>query len=77
LIQEADGVAPDLHDMVKKADKLLNDAVEFAYGEGSMFDYIPSFARSKTNPKLLGTITQGEEAVGEFSSDRYLLVSLF
>lgn len=65
LVQESDSSAPDFQEIVVKADGLLNDAVDFAYGDGDLFDFIPSFAHSETNPKIPGQIVEGKDVFCE------------
>lgn len=54
LVSEADGFTPDFQDIVVRVDALINDAIDFAYGDGDLYDFMPSFAHSDSNPQLGG-----------------------
>ena len=56
LLREADGVGPDFQDIIVKVDDLINSAVDFAYGDADLYDFMPSFAHSDANPELDGAI---------------------
>jgi hypothetical protein len=66
LIRGADGFTPDFQDIVNKVDDLINDAIDFAYGDGDLYEFMPSFAHSDDNPELDGKIFQGDGVFGMF-----------
>jgi hypothetical protein len=68
LVREADGFTPDFQVIVDKVDKLINDAIDFAYGDSDLYDFIPSFAHSDDNPQLDGKIFHGD---GVFCTFKY------
>ena len=48
---ESEGVA-NLDIAIDQVDKLINKALDFAYGDSEMFDFVPSFAHSNECPVL-------------------------
>jgi hypothetical protein len=60
LVREADGFAPDFQNILDKVDGLINNAVDYAYGDGDLYGFMPSFAHSDANPELEGDIFHEE-----------------
>ena len=48
---ESEGVA-NLDIAIEQVDKLIDKALNFAYGDSEMFDFVPSFAHSNECPVL-------------------------
>jgi hypothetical protein len=66
LIRDVDGFAPDSKEIVDRVDQMLNDAISYAYGDGNLYDFIPSFAHSDSDafPVLEGKLWQQEGVFG-------------
>lgn len=63
LIRDADGDASDFKTIVDRVDQLINSAVDYAYNDGDLCDFMPSFAHSEAYPELDGKIIQGDGAL--------------
>lgn len=74
LIRGADRLAPDFQDLVDKVDALINAAIGYAYGDGDLYDFIPSFTHSDANPELCGRKVRSVRINSSFCSSITILI---
>lgn len=65
-IERGGGTPSD--ELIAKVDSVLNEAINFAYGDGDCFDFMPSFAHDDTDAPL---VEDKAEGTGIFSKCQY------